>query len=160
MVFLLVNVVYFGFWLNQKIIYQGFKIPELLYEDISEITDVPYPKLLAIFVQATYNQLVEFQTQRTRLRPDKKAKPNSENQPQIQVLFAKLISIRQVLNGLVTIPSNEVLCEWVHFCYDFELYREGQLLFELVSPEQVNPWYYERTKKLARLCSMRSAAKD
>jgi len=36
----------------------------------------------------------------------------------------------------------------VQFCYDFGLYKEGQELFSLITPDQVNDWYYDRTKKL------------
>lgn len=80
--------------------------------------------------------------------------------PQMQILRYKINNIYQVLAGSETIPSDEVLCDWVHFCYNFGLYQEGQMLFALVTPEQVNIWYYERTKKLARLCAMKATEKE
>ncbi len=147
----------------------GFEIPNMSqsHKNGLEREGVSYSKLLAIFIQNTYYQLVELQIRRTRTRPINMAKPldnkvnlNGENQLQNKLLSAKLVSIHQVLGGSVEIPSDDVLCDWVHFCYDFGLYKEGQQLFELVSAEQVNPWYYERTKKLARLCSMRVSIKD
>lgn len=140
----------------------GFEMPHGLVVDRDEqdSIEITYARQLGRFVQATYNQLMALLTRRPSVRPAEKASYNKGNQPQIQILTARLDSIRQVLSGSVAIPSDEVLCEWVHFCYDFGLYKEGQQLFALVSPEQVNPWYYERTKKLARLCSMRTAVKD
>jgi hypothetical protein len=90
----------------------------------------------------------------------KKDKPNKDIQKYVPVLENRIESIQKILAGLDPTPSDEVLCDWVHFCYDFGLYNEGQLLFSLVTSEQVNPWYYERTKKLARLCSMKAVAKD
>jgi hypothetical protein len=52
-------------------------------------------------------------------------------------------------------PSDEKLCDWVQFCYSFELFKEGVELFRIVLAENVNPWYLERTKKLARICEMK-----
>ncbi len=46
-------------------------------------------------------------------------------------------------------PSSEVICDWIHFCYQFSLYREAAALFALVNPDDVNPWYLERTRKIA-----------
>ena len=46
-------------------------------------------------------------------------------------------------------PSSEQLCDWIHFCYQFSLYREAAALFTLVNPDDVNPWYLERTRKIA-----------
>jgi len=90
----------------------------------------------------------------------KRDKPNKDIQTYVPLLENRIEAIQKILVGLDPTPSDDVLCDWVHFCYDFGLFSEGQLLFSLVTAEQVNPWYYERTKKLARLCSMRSVAKD
>ena len=76
-----------------------------------------------------------------------------------QILETKISTINQVLDGTAHVPSDEVLCDWVNFCYDFGLYTEGWMLFALVVPGQVNSWYYERTKKIARLCSLRTTGK-
>lgn len=53
-------------------------------------------------------------------------------------------------------PDDEKLCDWVNFCYNFELFVEAIEIFSLVYPDGVHPWYYERTKKLARLCALRA----
>jgi hypothetical protein len=65
--------------------------------------------------------------------------------------------VRDFLNGRSGRPSDERLCDWVNFCYEFGLFREGRDLFKLIDPSQVNDWYYERTKRLARVCAMKVA---
>lgn len=65
--------------------------------------------------------------------------------------------IRDFLHGRASRPTDERLCDWVNFCYEFGLYREGCDLFALVDPSQVNQWYYERTRRLAKVCAMKVA---
>jgi len=65
--------------------------------------------------------------------------------------------VRDFLNGRSSRPSDERLCDWVNFCYEFGLFREGRDLFRLVDPSQVNLWYYERAKRLAKVCAMKVA---
>jgi hypothetical protein len=139
----------------------GFEIP---YGSIqvpnNQELEITYARKLGRFILATNDRLVELLSRRAGVLAVKKSRHIKETASQIQILTTRMDSINQVLSGSITIPSDDVLCEWIHFCYDFELYKEGQLLFELVSSEQVNPWYYERTKKFARLCSVRTAAKE
>jgi hypothetical protein len=52
--------------------------------------------------------------------------------------------------------SSEQLCDWINFCYKLELYTEGKDLFYFVSKSEVNPWYYERTRKIAKVCEQRA----
>jgi hypothetical protein len=73
------------------------------------------------------------------------------------IVDSQIAVIHDFLNGRVGRPSDERLCDWVHTCYEFELYREGRELFALVDPVQVNPWYYERAKRLAKVCAMKVA---
>jgi hypothetical protein len=73
------------------------------------------------------------------------------------IIDSQIAAMRDFLNGRAGRPSDERLCDWVHLCYEFELYREGQELFDLVDPTQVNPWYYERAKRLAKVCAMKVA---
>lgn len=75
------------------------------------------------------------------------------------VLDAELVRLRNFLRGRSERPSDEKLCDWVHFCYTFELYAEGCELFRLVDPTSVNPWYYERSKRLAAICTMKTTRK-
>ena len=73
------------------------------------------------------------------------------------IIDTQIVTVRDFLNGRAGRPSDERLCDWVHLCYEFELYREGRELFALVDPTQVNPWYYERAKRLAKVCAMKVA---
>lgn len=82
---------------------------------------------------------------------------NSELAPAHHKLDQEIQTIRDYLHGISALqPSNELLCDWVHFCYQFEFYTEGALLYPLISGEDVNSWYLERTRKLARLCSLKA----
>ncbi len=51
-------------------------------------------------------------------------------------------------------PTSEKICDWVTMCYSLGLYPEGAELFGFVDLLEVNEWYYERTKKMARLCTL------
>lgn len=73
------------------------------------------------------------------------------------ILDRQLAQVRSFLQGRAARPSDEVLCDWVQFCYTFELFAEGQELFNLVIPSAVNDWLYGRTRRLAAVCRMRAA---
>lgn len=73
------------------------------------------------------------------------------------ILDRELKTIRSYLVGSSSLqPDGEKLCDWVHFCYTLELYAEGRDLFALVNPAEVHPWYFERTKRIARLCEFKA----
>lgn len=72
------------------------------------------------------------------------------------VLDAEIAQVHSFLRGRSGRPSDEKLCDWVHFCYNFGLFAEGRDLFRVVDPSQVHPWYYERTRRLARVCDMKA----
>jgi hypothetical protein len=77
------------------------------------------------------------------------------------ILDREIQAIRAFLQGRTDHrPSDEKLCDWVQFCYTFELYAEGRDLFALVSGENTNSWYFERTRKVARICEMRARPDD
>lgn len=70
-------------------------------------------------------------------------------------LDIEIASIRAFLSGQSPHPpTSEKLCDWVTMCYTFGLYSEGVDLFSFVDPLEVNEWYYTRTKKMARLCTL------
>jgi hypothetical protein len=54
------------------------------------------------------------------------------------IIDTQIATVRDFLNGRADRPSDERLCDWVHLCYEYELYREGRDLFALVDPAQVN----------------------
>ncbi len=73
------------------------------------------------------------------------------------ILDSQIKSIRDFLQGRTTDrPSDEKLCDWVYFCYTFELFSEAIQLFSLVVPDSMNSWYFNRTKKLAAICQVRA----
>jgi restriction endonuclease Mrr len=52
-------------------------------------------------------------------------------------------------------PSSEELCDWIHFCYILELYREGNALWQFVHKDEVNAWQWERIRKVVAVCRAR-----
>lgn len=75
------------------------------------------------------------------------------------ILETQIKAVRDFLAGRASRPSDEKLCDWVHFCYTFELYREASALFQLVDAAQVERWQYERTKRLAAICQMKTTGR-
>jgi hypothetical protein len=49
-------------------------------------------------------------------------------------------------------PKSEDMCDWIQFCYTLGLYREGAALWQYVNQDDVHPWQYERTKRVAAVC--------
>ena len=89
-----------------------------------------------------------------RGRPSAEAKQEDLTR-QRAILADEIRAIRGFLAGNDSAaPSDEKLCDWVQFCYGFELFTEAASLFKMIRPEQVNPWLYERVKRLARACEL------
>jgi len=117
-----------------------------------------YATLLARFVGATYPFVEEAFVAvpgRQRSRTKKPVPTGSAEGRPHAILDQQLAQIRTFLQGRSSRPSDEVLCDWVQFCYNFELFNEGYELFKLIVPSAVNDWLYGRTKKLAQVCRMR-----
>lgn len=88
--------------------------------------------------------------------PEKKETPPAD-QHRFGILNREVENIQAYLAGLSSLqPTDEKLCDWVSFCYTFEKYAEGKALFSLVSENDVNSWYYERTKKIAKVCEQKT----
>lgn len=140
----------------------GFEIPPDTIRKRSSYRAaiIAYVQQFGSFVSNTRRLLEKLQTSQNHGQNKKEKEAKVDGLLQSQLLTARITSIRQVIGGSITTPNDEVLCDWVHFCYEFGLFREGEMLFTYVSPGRVNPWYYERTKKLARLCSIKSSEKD
>lgn len=72
-------------------------------------------------------------------------------------LDQEVATIRAYLEGRSALHvSDERLCDWINFCYLLGMYTEGKDLFALVNGAEVNPWYFNRTKKIARVCEQKS----
>jgi hypothetical protein len=54
-------------------------------------------------------------------------------------------------------PSSEALCDWVHFCYALELYREAAAMFPYVREDEVDAAIYKRAKRVAEVCRRKLA---
>ncbi len=54
-------------------------------------------------------------------------------------------------------PSSEALCDWIHFCYALELYREAAALFPYVCEDEVDTAIYKRAKRVAKVCRSKIA---
>jgi hypothetical protein len=62
----------------------------------------------------------------------------------------KLDDIHAFLNGQYSSPPrSDVVCDWIHLCYELELYREAASLWRYVQDDEVEPGYYRRAKKWA-----------
>jgi hypothetical protein len=71
------------------------------------------------------------------------------------LLDAKMAEIKEFLRGRSLRPTEEVLCDWVQFCYSFHLYSEAHQLFDLVDRRAVNDWAYQRASKMADVSRMK-----
>jgi len=122
-----------------------------------------YATLLVRFIEATYPLLQNaFAAVPSRRRSRARKKPISTAPSESQahaILDQQLAQIRTFLQGRSARPSDEVLCDWVQFCYTFEMFDEGYELFKLVAPSAVNDWLYRRAKKLAQVCRIRAQNK-
>jgi hypothetical protein len=93
---------------------------------------------------------------RTRQRRSSGVSTDGDNQEAHGILDRQINHIREYLRGRVERPSDELLCEWVHFCYTFQLFKEGVELFGLINPASVDLWPYERAKRIAKICRIRT----
>lgn len=78
--------------------------------------------------------------------------PGDEEAVWLGVARREVRAVRDVLAGRSDRPSDERLCDMVQFCYTFGLYREAWGIFLLVDGNSVNPWLYDRTRRLAAVC--------
>jgi len=119
-----------------------------------------YAALLARFIDSTFPLVREAFAAvppRTRGRAGGKPVPTDSADSRVHALLdQRLTQIRTFLQGRSSRPSDEMLCDWVQFCYTFEWFAEGYELFKLIDPSAVNDWFYERTRKLATVCHVRS----
>ena len=73
------------------------------------------------------------------------------------LLDQEIVSIHGFLSGKSEQqPTNEKICDWVNLCYLIGLNTEGTELFNYVDASEVNEWYYERTKKIAKVCEKKA----
>ncbi len=64
-----------------------------------------------------------------------------------------LDEVHAFLNGKnPSMPSSETICDWIHFCYNLELYREAGALLPYVRADEAAPAVYRRAKRVADVC--------
>lgn len=69
---------------------------------------------------------------------------------------SEIQEIRSFIKGEPSIePSQEKLCFWVWFCYQFSLYWEGAAVFRKINPLNVPPPLYQIIKKMGIICENR-----
>jgi hypothetical protein len=62
----------------------------------------------------------------------------------------KLDKIHSFLRGQNTDPpKSDIICDWIHLCYELDLNREAASLWQYVREEEVEPVYYRRAKRWA-----------
>lgn len=65
----------------------------------------------------------------------------------------ELRDIRTFIKGFGSLhPSYEKLCFWVWFCYHFEFYREGALIFRRIDQNEDKKDLYDLAKKIGLAC--------
>jgi restriction endonuclease Mrr len=116
-----------------------------------------YVDLVERFVAATFPILkIEYGGKKTAHTATSSLETFPYSHPMYAILDQEVLNIRLYLEGRSSIPiSDEKLCDWVNFCYIFELYSEGRGLFSFIDGAEVNPWYFERTKRIARVCEQK-----
>jgi len=76
-----------------------------------------------------------------------------DNEHILTIIKRTIRDINAFLSGeLPSSPTAEKVCQWVDYCYLFEMYWEGSELFKKVSKESIPEELYKRTKKIADAC--------
>lgn len=71
----------------------------------------------------------------------------------LKMFHDELRDIRTFIKGFGSLhPSYEKLCFWVWFCYHFEFYREGALIFRRIDQNEDKKDLYDLVKKIGLAC--------
>ena len=117
--------------------------------DVQRVDDIPGP-------HEGSNQRLEVPRVTASKRPTVRQRQEPASGGPHAVLDVEIAQVHSFLRGRSSRPTDEKLCDWVHFCYTFGLFAEARDLFRVVDPSQVHPWYYERTRRLARVCDLKA----
>lgn len=116
-----------------------------------------YAARMADFIAATFPILQQAFDAPTHKREKKPRALPGKTIPAYQILDREVEQVRSFLEGRSDYrPTDEKICDWIQFCYLFELNAEGRDLFKLLAHDDVNPWYLERTRKFAKICELRA----
>lgn len=119
------------------------RLAERYAELMLNFLDLTYPILLTVFetVSPRSNQPV---VSGSTLNP--------KHYGAYAILSDTVAQVQDFLQGRTSRPTDDQLCDWVHFCYTFKFYKEGARLFELINQTAAQPWLYERAQRLAKVC--------
>lgn len=78
------------------------------------------------------------------------------NQQLLQTVRREVDQIQDFLLGQSKqTPGPELIANWIVFCYQSGLYREGAALFKQIGPDQIGLALYEYVRKIAQVCEVR-----
>lgn len=116
-----------------------------------------YADLMLNFLDLTYPTLCSlFETIPARSSSPLKSPPrlDPKHYGPYTILSRHINQIQAFLRGQAGRPTDEMLCDWVYFCYTFQLYQEGADIFDRIDPAVVQPWLYDRARRLAKVCRL------
>ena len=94
------------------------------------------------------NQLLVPAQKPRKLRRSKKYPKNF-----LELIEKEKKEIDNFIENKIEVPSSsEKLCFWVWFCYNFELYSEGAILFRRINEESIPSELYKIIEKLGLAC--------
>lgn len=116
-----------------------------------------YAHLVTRFVVATLPILKNIYTGEKAAQTTTNKVKVATSYPMHAILDQEVANVRAYLEGRTSLQvSDEKLCDWINFCYLFGMYTEGRDLFALVNGAEVNPWYFERTKRIVKVCDQKA----
>ena len=76
-----------------------------------------------------------------------------EDEYLLKIIKTTIKEIKAFLTGDSQIaPTPEKICQWVDYCYLFEMHEDGARLFSKVPQNSIPEELYRRTKKIADAC--------
>lgn len=93
-----------------------------------------------------------------RTRKKKKIIQKKNNRAKAnEILEREITTIQSYLAGHgMSQVNSEKLCDWIQFSYIFEMYNEATELFSYIDANEVHPWYFERTKRIFKVCEQKA----
>lgn len=85
--------------------------------------------------------------------------PNVQEQERMQdITFQyKKAQVRRFLDKTLSrTPTQQEICDWIKFCYENKLYKDGWQLFKSVDENLLSLETYKKTKKIADVCKIKS----
>ncbi len=133
-----------------------------LQEFLKKYGSVPYSELREFYLRKlnieSSKDFDEIINENFVVEKGKVRLPSVEEQLKMQdvTIRYKKRQIKSFLEGsLNRHPDTQELCDWILFCYENELYKEGYKLFELIDELAVPSDAYKKVKKIADACKVK-----